>query len=89
METITFETKVTVREAFLSMYEFLNRYYDFPNKPDEINMLLSQLQLWESDNGMIPMNESIFRFWLDSTTEVLKDKHNEGGYIKANIKMKK
>lgn len=83
-EKITLETTITVKQAYLSMFEYLDRYWESYNRPNEVGMILSNLSLWDSVEGKRPMDASIFPEWLNCVAKVL----SEGdGYDNADIKL--
>ena len=52
IESISFETKVTLKEAYLIMFEYLRKDYELGHEEGgEMGGMLSQLSLWDSDEG--------------------------------------
>jgi len=54
MEQISLDTEVTLRQAYMIMFDYLEGHYERTGKPDEIGALLGQLALWQSPNGKEP-----------------------------------
>ena len=83
---ITLESKITVKEAYLVMYEFLDRYWNDHNKPDEIGDILSNLSLWECEDGSLaPMDGAVFPEFLNCTLKVISEEKTNEGYRDADI----
>jgi hypothetical protein len=87
MTDINFDTKISVRQAYLVMFEYLDRYWTVRKKSGELAVLISGLQLWDSDKGKLPMDSSIFPEWLDCVKKVLKDEDTDTGYRSADIQL--
>lgn len=83
-EKISMETTVSAREAYLAMYDFLDKYWQQRGKPEEIGVLLGALSLWDSEKGKVPMDAAVFSSWLDSIRSVLE---LGDGYDHANIRL--
>jgi hypothetical protein len=77
---------VTVKQAYLAMFEYLDRYWNERQKPDEVGDILSALQLWDSSESKRPMDSSIFPEWLDCVRKVVPAENNNEGYRDADIK---
>lgn len=86
MNEITLESKVTLRQAYKIMFDYLEGYYDRTGQPSEIGGLLGQLALWNTINGKEPMDGAVFPDWLKSASRVLKDEE-AGGYPNIEIKL--
>jgi len=89
MEDLTMESKVSLKEAYLIMFEYLDLYWEETGKPEEIGNVLSELSLWTSAEGKQPIDASIFPQWLHCAKRVLEQEQSNEGYKKANIKLKK
>lgn len=89
MKTIDLETNVTVRQAYLIMFEYLDKYWTEYGKPEEIGMILSTLSLWDSEEGKVPMDSSIFPTWLTCAKKIIEDEDTENGYRNADIQLTK
>ena len=86
MEQLTFNSKLSLRQAYLVMFDYLEKYYERNGKPDEIAVLLGQLSLWDSAEGKVPIDGAVLHDWLESAKKVL-DAEGTGGYNKANIEI--
>lgn len=88
METsVNLETPVTLRQAFLVMFAYLDQHWENVGRPDDIGQLLSELTLWETKSGgREPMDASIFPDWLRCAQLVLDAEACSGAYDGANIK---
>ncbi|VVE37697.1 hypothetical protein PHO31112_03979 [Pandoraea horticolens] len=68
------ETPVTLRRAYLIMFEFLEREWERSDRPEELGSLLGSLALWSEPNGKgVPMDAAIFPEWISalrSTTPI-------------------
>ena len=82
MEKLTLENKVTLKEAYLIMFDYLDKYWERTGKPDDIGGLLGELSLCEKE----PMDPAAFYDWLDSAKIVLEQAHISEGYRNADIK---
>ena len=85
MESLTLENKVTLKEAYLIMFDFLNKYWERTNKPDDIGGLLGDLSLGDTDKGKEPMDDPDYSDWLDSAKIVLEQEQTDTGYRGADI----
>jgi hypothetical protein len=86
MEQITFDTRVTLKQAYLIMYDYLEGYYTPNGEPYELGGLLGQLALSKGDHE--PMDPAAFGDWLQSAIRVLENE-GSGGYtnIYSNIRL--
>jgi hypothetical protein len=68
---VSMETSVTLGQAFLIMFAFLEK--EFEHSPsEEIDALLGTLQLWETEHGnKEPMDNTVFPQWLECAQLVL------------------
>lgn len=81
------ETVVTLRQAYLVMFEFLEREWECLDRPDALGALLGSLALWGEPNGRgTPMDGAVFPEWLECAHRVLR--HDQfGGYANADINL--
>lgn len=81
------ESAVTLRQAYLVMFEFLELQWTRLGKPDELGGLLSTLAMWDKSNGRgDPMDAVVFPEWLECASRVLRDEQG-GGYAGADIRL--
>lgn len=86
--SVNLETPVTLRQAFMVMYAYLDQHWENVGRPDDIGQLLSGFALWETKSGgHEPMDSSIFPDWLRCAQLVLDAEACSGGYDGANIKL--
>jgi hypothetical protein len=88
MADINFDTMISVRQAYLIMFEYLDKYWERTGKPTAVGDVLSGLALWDSEEGKRPIDASIFPEWLDCAKKVLTDENTDSGYRSADIKLK-
>ena len=84
---ISMESTVSVKQAYLIMFEFLNKEWELSgsSKTDQLGGILSNLSLWETEGGgSEPMDSAVFPQWLECASNVLKSKE---GYDGADIKL--
>lgn len=82
------ETPVTLRQAYLAMFEFLESQWERLDRPDELGALLSNLALWNEPNGRgVPMDAAIFPEWIECARRVLQKDGTTEGYTSADIKL--
>jgi hypothetical protein len=86
MKQLTMDSQVSLKHAYLIMFDYLEGFYERNGKPDELGNLLGQLALWDSADGKEPMDAAVFPDWLDSAQRVISNE-SEGGYFDANIKL--
>ncbi|MBW0447396.1 hypothetical protein [Paraburkholderia phenoliruptrix] len=87
MEMPSMESAVTLRQAYLVMFEFLELQWTRLDKPDELGALLGNLALWDRSNGQgVPMDAAVFPEWLECAHRVLRDEQG-GGYAGADISL--
>ena len=89
MDKTNFDTKITVKQAYLSMFEYLDNWWTENGQPDAVGDLLSQLQLWDSDDGKKPIDAAIFPQWIKCITKVLDEEDSPDGYQNAYINLTK
>lgn len=87
MPTIDFDTQISIRQAYLTMFEYLDRYWNERDKPEVVGDILSQLSLWDSEEGKTPMDASVFPEWLDCAQKVINQENTADGYRNADIKL--
>ena len=87
MENLTLDSKVTLKDAYLIMFDYLDRYWEETGKPDDIGEVLGTLCLWDSAEGKRPMDASVFPKWLRCAKHVLEQEQTNEGYRKADIKL--
>lgn len=81
------QSTVTLRQAYLVMFEFLEREWERLDRPDVLGALLGNLALWGEPNGQgEPMDAAAFPEWLDCAYHVLRD-DELGGYANAYIRL--
>jgi hypothetical protein len=87
MEKPSMETAVTLRQAYLVMFEFLELQWTRLGKPDELGGLLGNLTLWDEPNGRgDPMDAAVFPEWLECAHRVLGGEQG-GGYGGADVRL--
>ncbi len=87
MERPSLETAVTLRQAYLTMFEFLEREWERLDRPDVLGALLGNLALWGEPNGQgAPMDAAVFPEWLECARRVLRDERS-GGFANADIRL--
>ncbi|WP_321516012.1 hypothetical protein [Marinifilum fragile] len=89
MNKIDLETKISVRQAYLTMFEYLDNWWTENGKPNSVGDVLSELQLWESEDGKKPMDAAILPEWIKCVTKVLNEEDSTDGYNNADIKLTK
>ena len=89
MDNLTLESKVTLKEAYLIMFDYLDKYWEQTGKPDALGGLLGELSLSATTEGMKPMDPAAFFHWLDSAKIVLEQEQTQEGYRNADIKFLK
>ncbi|WP_155720445.1 hypothetical protein [Burkholderia anthina] len=81
------QSTVTLRQAYLVMFEFLEREWECLDRPDVLGALLGNLALWGEPNGQgAPMDAAVFPEWLECAYRVLRC-DQLGGYANADIKL--
>ncbi|MGI8821268.1 MAG: hypothetical protein ACR2ID_10440 [Chthoniobacterales bacterium] len=84
--SLSFETEVTFREAYLVMFDYLQRYWESRGQPEEIGLLLTNLSLWDTESGgKEPMDAEVLPRWLASAKRVLDAEATDKGYRGADI----
>ena len=86
MDSLTMESKVTLKEAYLIMYDYLDKHWEETGKPGDIGALLGELSLWDTEKGKRPMDGSVFPKWLTCAELVLQQEQTDQGYRNADIK---
>ena len=85
MESVTLDSKVTLRQAYLIMFDFLEKYWERTGKPGDIGGLLGDLSLGDPSEGKRPMDDPEYSDWLDSAKNVLEQEQTDAGYRGADI----
>ncbi|WP_042304120.1 hypothetical protein [Paraburkholderia kururiensis] len=81
------ESAVTLRQAYLIMFEFFELQWKRLDKPDVMGALLSNLALWNETNGQgEPMDAGVLPEWLECARRVL-EAEQAGGYAGADIRL--
>lgn len=81
------ESTVTLRQAYLVMFEFLEREWEHLDRPEVLGALLGNLALWGEPHGQgAPMDAAVFPEWLECAHCVLRD-GERGGYKNADIRL--
>ena len=76
------DRRVTVRQAYLGMFEYLRRYYE-RGKSDEIGSMLGELSLLQDEGSADPAAMADFR----SSIEAVIRAESEGGYDAVNFRL--
>lgn len=88
MDSPSMETPVTLRQAYLIMFDFLEREWERLGRSDELGALLSSLSLWAEPNGKgVPMDAAIFPEWIECARRVLQSEQTSDGYPNADIRL--
>jgi len=86
---ITMDTKVSLKQAYQVMFEFLDKEWQLmgKSKTDQLGGILGNLSLWETESGnKEPMDGAVFPQWLESAETVLSNDPNESCDIKLDGK---
>ena len=102
MNDISMETLLTLRQAYLVMFEYLDQHWKRTGDALALSDILSDLQLWNFDSGIgqqfiegqtvsvkRPMDGAVFPDWLEAAKRVLADEATSEGYRGANINLRK
>jgi len=89
MENLTLNSNVTLKEAYLIMFDYLVKHWETTGKNNEMGALLGELSLWKTSVGKQPMDSSGFPRWLACATNVLEQEQTNGGYTKIDIHLTK
>ncbi|WP_155123250.1 MULTISPECIES: hypothetical protein [Burkholderia cepacia complex] len=88
MGAASMESTVTLRQAYLVMFEFLHREWLRLDKPDALGALVGNLALWDGSNGNgTPMDAAVFLEWLECANSVLEHERRGPGYTGADIRL--
>ncbi len=88
IESISFETRVTIKEAYLIMFEYLLKDYERGHEEGgEMGGMLSQLSLWDTEVGKQPMDGAVFPDFLEAAANVLRAEKTADGYRLANVRL--
>ncbi len=83
------ETKVTLKQAYQVMFEFLDKEWRLrgKSKTDQLGEILGSLALWDTESGnKEPMDAAIFPQWLESAEKVLSNDKYEACEIRLDSK---
>jgi hypothetical protein len=80
------DTQVSLREAFLIMFAYVDWYWNDVGRPDEVGQLLSELSLL---GDLKPADAAVFPKWLDSAQKVLLAEQTPDGYREADLQLTK
>ena len=84
--SVSMDTLVSLRQAFLIMHAYLEAHWESVGKPDEIGSLLGNLSLWDTDSGSKePMDGAVFPSWLHCAHSVLAAEATPEGYRGADV----
>lgn len=87
MKKPSMESAVTLRQAYLVMFEFLEREWERLDRPEVLGALLGSLALWGDSYGRgAPMDAAVFPEWLECAQRVIRD-DELGGYTSADISL--
>lgn len=102
MNDISMETPLTLRQAYMVMFEYLDRHWKRTGDALALSDILSDLSLWNFDSGIgqtfvegqtasvkRPMDGAVFPDWLEAATKVLADEATAEGYRGADINFRK
>jgi hypothetical protein len=64
------EEKLTIHEAYKAMYKFISEYYYRKAKPDELGLLLSDIQLIHDGK---PLDPAMWPDWLEAVVSILSE----------------
>jgi hypothetical protein len=88
MDASSMESTVTLRQAYMVMFEFLRREWRRRDKPDALGALLGNLALWDDSNGNgTPIDAAVFPAWLECANNVLEHERGAPGYAGADIRL--
>jgi hypothetical protein len=83
---LSLEDTITIRQAYLTMFEYLEREWELLGRPGELGALLGSLSLWETESGQKePMDAAVFPEWLDCAEKVLESESGNRKYTGADI----
>lgn len=86
LSPISLENTITVRQAYLIMFAFLEREWELLGRPVELGGLLGSLSLWETESGeKEPMDAAVFPEWVACAKMVLESEENTIGNSSADI----
>ena len=61
---------ITILEAYQAMYKFIDEYFYRKGKPDELALLLADIELLPNGTSMDP---AMWPDWLDAVENILKE----------------
>lgn len=83
---IKMETEVTLKQAYLIMFAYLEKYWERVGKPEDLGLLLSDLSLWDTESGRKePMDGAVFTEFLSIAQEILSLEATPEGYRGADM----
>ncbi len=83
---LSLDDKISLRQAYLTMFEYLEREWELLGRPEDIGALLGALSLWETESGgKEPMDAAVFPAWLRCAQKVLESESTEEGYKGADM----
>ncbi len=83
---ISMDDNLSVKQAYLVMFAFLERQWESLGRPEDLGVLLGELALWETSSGARePMDRAVFPSWLDCVRTVLEAEFGPGGFGGANV----
>jgi hypothetical protein len=101
MSETSMETTITVRQAYLVMFEYLDTHWKRTGDGLALSDILSNLALWNFDSGIgqkfiegqeasmkRPMDGAVFPDWIQAASDVLSAEASPGGYRGADIELK-
>lgn len=86
MQNLTLESSITLRQAYLIMFDFLDQHWIETGKPDDLGSLLGEMSLSHTAQGKLPMDAAVFPRWIDCAKRVLEQEQTAEGYTNADIK---
>jgi hypothetical protein len=64
--------RISVRDAYLAMFVFLERYWERTGRSDDLGSLLGELALWQTESGgREPMDAAVLPEWLQCVASVV------------------
>ncbi len=89
LTSLEFDERISLRDAYLSMYEYLNSYNQRCNGKAEVRDVLSEMSLWDNVKGdKAPMDGAVLPDWLEAVKTVQEAQKTDAGYRGADIRWK-